>query len=401
MFTREYPPHVYGGGGVHVEHLVRHLRHHHTDVDVHCLGQPRPDATAHPINVATGQPVLDVLTANAGMAAAVSHVDLVHSHTWYTNLAGHWASLLHDVPHVMTAHSLEPLRPWKAEQLGGGYELSRWAEHTAITSADAVIAVSLAMRDDILKHYPSVQPERIHVISNGVDTTQYYPDPATDALTRHGIDPEQPYVLFVGRITRQKGLPHLLRAARRTRSGAHFVIVADAPDTPQAATEIETLAAGQPHVHLIRATLPVHELRQLLTHATVFCCPSVYEPLGIVNLEAMACATAVVATAVGGIPEAVHDGVTGTLVPSTGPATDTEHHLAEAIDQLITNPALASALGHAGRDRVTQHFTWDTVATQTADLYAALAPPGHGVGETGSSSEEAERGAWEERRGST
>ncbi len=371
LFTREYPPFVYGGGGVHVEHLVRHLRQQDVDVDVHCFGQPRPGASAHD-ETPTGQPVLDVFATNAAMAAAVPHVDLVHSHTWYANLAGHWASLLHGVPHIVTAHSLEPSRPWKAEQLGGGYQLSSWAEHTAITSADAVIAVSHAMRQDVLTHYPAVHPERVHVISNGVDTSQFYPDPNTEALQLYGIPAERPYVMFVGRITRQKGLPHLLRASRHTRSGAHFVIVADAPDTPAAAAEIEALAADRPNVTLIRATLPTHQLRQLLTHATVFCCPSIYEPLGIVNLEAMACGTAVVATAVGGIPEAVVDGVTGTLVPYTPDAEQLALDLAHSIDAIVEDPARADALGRAGRERVVEHCTWEQIARQTATLYSMM-----------------------------
>jgi len=386
LFTREYPPFVYGGGGVHVEHLVRHLRRHSVDVRVHCIGEPRPGALAHAPGGYGGNPALDVFGAGLSMAAATSpdsggQVDLVHSHTWYANLAGHWAALLNDIPHVVTAHSLEPLRPWKAQQLGGGYRLSTWAEHTAFTRADALIAVSDSMREDILRYYPSVPRDRVHVIRNGIDPTQYYSDPSTQALERHSIDPTRPYVVFVGRITRQKGLTHLLKAARYTRSAAHFVIVADAPDTPEAAAEIEALAAAQPNVTLIRAKLPVPEVRQLLSHATVFCCPSVYEPLGIVNLEAMACGTAVVATAVGGIPEVVDDGVTGLLVPGPdqpdGSSAGEEgeglaRHLAEAIDELVDDPFRAVAMGNAGRERAVAHFGWDAVAARTAQLYGEL-----------------------------
>jgi starch synthase len=307
------------------------------------------------------------------MADAVTGADLVHSHTWYANLAGHLAALRHGIPHVATVHSLEPLRPWKAEQLGGGYALSSWAERTALAAAAAVIAVSDGMRSDVLSVYPEIAPERVRVIRNGIDTAEYAPDPGRDVLARHGIDPSRPYVIFVGRITRQKGVPVLLRAAAALDPSAQLVLCAGAADTAELGAEVATLVAGlqetRSGVTWIPEMLPKHDIIQLLSHALAFVCPSVYEPLGIVNLEAMACATAVVASRVGGIPEVVSDGGTGLLVPPDDPGA-----LAEAMNALLRDPARADAMGRAGRARAVDEFSWDAVAAQTAALYAELAP---------------------------
>jgi starch synthase len=320
---------------------------------------------------------LDVLSADLSIASAVASADLVHSHTWYTNLAGHWAKLLYGIPHVVTAHSLEPLRPWKAEQLGGGYRLSSWAERTAIESADAVIAVSHAMRRDLLACYPALDPRRVAVIHNGIDTELYHPDPATDVLQRIGVDLTRPYLAFVGRITRQKGVPHLLRAALRLDPRVQLVLLAGAADTTQLAAEVDAavahLASTRDGVFLVSAMLPPAQVRQVLSHALAFCCPSVYEPLGIVNLEAMACGTAVVASAVGGIPEVVDDGATGRLVLYRPHDPDEfERGLAAAINDLAANPAKAAAMGRAGRQRAHREFGWDSVASRTIALYAEL-----------------------------
>ncbi|WP_225847153.1 glycogen synthase [Streptomyces sp. HPF1205] len=380
LLTREYPPDVYGGAGVHVEFLARHLRAL-ADVEVHCWGRggDEPGVVRHgpPGFLDGANDALRTFGTDLSMTAALRGRDLVHSHTWYANLAGHLAKLLYGVPHVLTAHSLEPLRPWKAEQLGGGYALSSWAERTAMESADAVVAVSEGMRGDILGCYPALDPGRVHVIRNGIDTATYRPDARTDALERIGVDPDRPYVLFVGRITRQKGVPHLLRAARRTDPAVQLVLCAGAPDTPALDREFralfDELRAVRDGVHWIPAMLPRPAVVQLLTHAAVFVCPSVYEPLGIVNLEAMACGTAVVASAVGGIPEVVRDGVTGLLVPyDEGRPEDFEAALAAAVDRLTGDPALAARMGEAGRDRAVREFGWDTVAARTAELYTRV-----------------------------
>jgi starch synthase len=371
LLTREYPPEVYGGAGVHVEYLARALSGL-VDLTVHCQGAPRDTAVAHQAWPALQDSVLRVFSADLSMADAVTGADLVHSHTWYANLAGHLASLLHGIPHVATVHSLEPLRPWKAEQLGGGYALSSWAERTALAAAAAVVAVSDGMRSDVLSVYPEIPEERVRVIRNGIDTTEYAPDPQRDVLTRLGVDPGRPYVIFVGRITRQKGVPVLLRAAAGLDPEAQLVLCAGAADTPELGAEVSDLVAGlqqtRSGVIWIPEMLPKTDIIQLLSHAALFVCPSVYEPLGIVNLEAMACATAVVASRVGGIPEVVADGVTGLLVDSEDPPA-----LAAAMNQVLRDPGQAAALGLAGRERAVREFSWDAVGQQTAALYAELA----------------------------
>jgi len=378
MLTREYPPEVYGGAGVHVEYLARALaglRDPVVDLVVHCMGADRPGAVAYrpAPGLADANPALATLSADLSMVAGVAGAELVHSHTWYANLAGHLASLLYGVPHVATAHSLEPLRPWKAEQLGGGYAVSSWAERTGLEAAAAVVAVSEGMRRDVLAAYPAIDPARVRVIHNGIDPREYAPDPATDVLTRYGVHPDRPSVVFVGRITRQKGLPGLLRAARSFSPAAQLVLCAGAPDTPALAAEVAGLVAelrsARAGVVWIDAMLERREVVQLLSHATVFVCPSVYEPLGIVNLEAMACGTAVVASAVGGIPEVVVDGVTGTLVP-LGAAYERE--LATAVNALLADPARAARMGEAGRERAVSRFSWSSVAERTARLYEEL-----------------------------
>ncbi|MEU7413496.1 glycogen synthase [Streptomyces sp. NPDC042638] len=375
LLTREYPPDVYGGAGVHVEFLARELTSL-VDLEVHCWGEGRGVGVVRhrPWSALDGSnDALRTFSVDLAVAAALEGRELVHSHTWYANLAGHVAKLLYGVPHVVTAHSLEPLRPWKAEQLGGGYALSSWAERTAIEAADAVIAVSGAMREDVLACYPALDPARVHVVHNGIDTRLYRPAHGTDALTRHGIDPTRPYVLFVGRITRQKGVPHLLRAVRDIDPGAQVVLCAGAPDTPEIDREFqelfEELRRVRAGVFWIPQMLPRPEVVQLLTHAAVFVCPSVYEPLGIVNLEAMACGTPVVASRVGGIPEVVADGRTGLLVDADD---GFEAGLARALDTVLADPEAARRMGEAGRARAVGEFGWDAVARRTAGLYREM-----------------------------
>jgi starch synthase len=372
LLTREYPPEVYGGAGVHVEYLARELSGL-VDLTVHCQGADRAGAVAHRPWDLLGQanPALRTVSTDLSMTAAIGGADLVHSHTWYANLAGHLAALLHGVPHVVTTHSLEPLRPWKAEQLGGGYALSSWCERTAVEAAAAVIAVSDGMRADVLAAYPAVPPERVRVIRNGIDTGEYAPDPATDVLARYGIDASRPYVIFVGRVTKQKGLPALLRAAAGLDPAAQLVLCAGQADTPELAAEVDglvgQLTASRSGVILISGMLPKREVIQLLSHARVFACPSVYEPLGIVNLEAMACGAAVVASNVGGIPEVVVDGETGLLVPPSDPEA-----LADALNILVRDADLAASMGKAGRARAAADFGWAMIAAQTAALYQEL-----------------------------
>jgi starch synthase len=372
MLTREYPPEVYGGAGVHVEYLARELRDL-VDLTVHCQGADRPGAIAHrPWELLAGaNAALRTISSDLSMAAAAGDADVVHSHTWYANLGGHLAAVLHQIPHVMTVHSLEPLRPWKAEQLGGGYAVSCWCERTAVESAAAVIAVSAHMRADLLATYPAVRPDRVHVIRNGIDTTEYAPDDGTDVLGKYGIDPARPTVVFVGRVTRQKGLPVLLRAAEYLDPAVQLVLCAGQPDTAELGTEVNDLVGRltqtRSGVVWLTGMLPKTEVIQILSHATVFACPSLYEPLGIVNLEAMACGAAVVGSNVGGIPEVILDEQTGLLVPPADPAA-----LAAAIGSLVGDPARAAAMGQLGRQRVAAEFSWPAVAAQTAALYAEL-----------------------------
>ena len=389
LLTREYPPEVYGGAGVHVEYLARELASR-VELEVHCFGADREGAVAHrPWDVlAGGAPwaaALQAVSVDLAMAAAVDGVELVHSHTWYANLGGHLAKLVHDVPHVATVHSLEPMRPWKAEQLGGGYAVSSFCERTALEAADAVVAVSAEHRRDLLECYPAIDEARVSVIGNGIDTDEYRPDRASDVLERHGVDPDRPSVVFVGRITRQKGLAHLLAAAPSFDPEAQLVLCAGAPDTPELAAEIgatvDRLRSSRGGVVWLEEMLPKPDVIQLLSHATVFVCPSIYEPLGIVNLEAMACEAAVVATATGGIPEVVEDGVTGLLVPfdpvddaSREPRDPTRFaaELAERVNTLLADPARARAMGEAGRRRAVERFGWPAIADQIVELYRSL-----------------------------
>jgi starch synthase len=373
LLTKEYPPEVYGGAGVHVEYLARELTKL-VEVHVHCMGADRDGATAHrrPAELADANAALATIGTDLLMADAVAGLDLVHSHTWYANLAGHVASLLHGMPHVMTTHSLEPHRPWKAEQLGGGYALSSWVERVAVESAAAVIAVSEGMRGDVLAAYPAVDPGRVHVVHNGIDTSEYAPVDAEELeRVRSSYSLADPYVLFVGRITRQKGLPHLIAAARDIDPAAQLVLCAAAPDTPEIEAEVRAglaeLEAARGNVRWISSAVPRRDLVALLSGAAVFVCPSVYEPLGIVNLEAMACATPVVASRVGGIPEVVVDGATGLLVePADEPG------LAAAVNELLANPDKATAMGAAGRERAVSEFSWTRIAEQTVELYRDL-----------------------------
>ncbi|WP_307872988.1 glycogen synthase [Paractinoplanes ovalisporus] len=390
LITREYPPEVYGGAGVHLEYLTRDLRNL-ADVRVHCFGAPRdePGVTAYPepAELAGANAALRTMGVDLEIAAGAEGTDVVHSHTWYANFAGHTAKLLYGVPHVVTTHSLEPLRPWKAEQLGGGYALSSFCERVAIENADAVIAVSAGMKRDVLTAYPSVDPDKIQVVYNGIDTSLYTPDRGTDVIERLGIDLGRPSVVFVGRITRQKGLPYLLKACRSLPPETQIVLLAGAPDTKEIAAEVEALAdelraARDEHgVIWVQEMLPKHEVIQVLTHATVFVCPSIYEPMGIVNLEAMACETAVVATATGGIPEVVADGETGLLVPieqvqdGTGTPVDPDKFVADlaaTMTELVRDPERARTMGLAGRRRAVDKFSWARIAEETLAVYRTV-----------------------------
>ncbi|MGO1166878.1 MAG: glycogen synthase [Janibacter sp.] len=390
ILTREYPPAVYGGAGVHVAELTRALRERgDTDVRVRCFGDPRDEGgtTAYPDpqGLAGANPALTTMGVDLTMAADCDGADLVHSHTWYANFAGHTASLLHGAPHIVSAHSLEPLRPWKAEQLGGGYRLSSWVERTAYESAAGVIAVSHGMRADILRSYPDIDPDRVHVVHNGIDAQVWQPQEDHEVLRHHGVDPERPSVVFVGRITRQKGLPHLLRAAGELAEDVQLVLCAGAPDTPELLAEVEELIGRlrerRDGVIWIPEMLPRREVIALLTSATVFACPSVYEPLGIVNLEAMACGLPVVATATGGIPEVVVDGETGWLVPieqvedGTGVPVDAarfEADLAAALCEAVADPQRAAGRGAAGRERAVASFSWSSIGDRTMDVYSGV-----------------------------
>ncbi len=383
ILTREYPPEVYGGAGTHVEYLTRELRKL-AEVSVHCWGAPRtePGVTSHQPWAALSEPkpestTLQAISIDLAMAAGVKGADLVHSHTWYANLGGHLAKLMWSIPHVMTIHSLEPLRPWKAEQLGGGYALSMFCERTAIEGADAVIAVSRGVRDDVMNCYPAVNPDRIHVIHNGIDPEIYRPQPSPETLARFGIDPSRPFVLFNGRITRQKGLPLLLAAALKLDPHFQLVIVASSPDTPEIAAEVATLAgrvsAERGNLIWIDRFIAREDLIHLHSHASVFVCPSIYEPFGLVILEAMACETPVVASKVGGIPEIVVEGETGYLVDFDPADLDGfTSALADRIEKLLKDPTLATSMGKAGRKRVLQHFGWPAIASKTVQLYETL-----------------------------
>ncbi len=394
ILTNEYPPNVYGGAGVHVEYLTRELARL-IDVDVRtfgtqALGEGRLRVKGYPVAHDLGatleqlRPVLGAFSRDLSFVADPVAADLVHCHTWYTHLGGIVAKLAYGIPLVVTVHSLEPLRPWKREQLGGGYDASAWVERTALEMADAIIAVSKGTMADVLRLF-DVTSDRVHVIHNGIDTDEYRPATATDALERHGIDPAVPYVLFVGRITRQKGIVHLVRAIRHLDPGTAVVLCAGAPDTPEIGAEMEAAVreaqAARQNVHWIAEMVDKPTVRQLYSHAAVFACPSVYEPFGIINLEAMACETAVVASAVGGIPEVVVDRETGLLVPFEPAGGDSfepkdperfERDLAAAIDSLMADPERRRAMGLAGRRRAAEQFGWASIARQTVELYRSL-----------------------------
>ncbi|MGY4099531.1 glycogen synthase [Nocardia sp. R16R-3T] len=379
MLTREYPPEVYGGAGVHVTQLTAQLRRL-CEVTVHCMGAPRTDAVVHqpdPMLYAANA-AMQMLSAQLRMADAAGEVDVVHSHTWYTGFAGHLAATLYGIPHVLTAHSLEPRRPWKAEQLGGGYRLSSWSERNAVEHADAIIAVSEGMRHDVLDAYPTIDPDRVHVVHNGIDAAVWRPGPpdggSRTILDELGVRTDRPIVAFVGRITRQKGVGHLLAAAREFDPEIQLVLCAGAPDTRELETEVAAavteLTRARGNVFWVREMLPTEQIRQILAAATMFVCPSVYEPLGIVNLEAMACATAVVASDVGGIPEVVVDGQTGRLVHyDANSPQQYEHDLAAAVNEVAGNPVLTAEFGTAGRQRAIAEFDWLQIAAQTVAIY--------------------------------
>ena len=394
ILTNEFPPEIYGGAGVHVDELTRHLRAL-IELDVRTFGSQADDdagwrvrgyQVAHDLSATDERlrPMLAALSRDLGMVADPVDADVVHVHTWYTHLAGLLARLAYGIPLVLTVHSLEPLRPWKREQLGGGYDVSSWIERTAIESADAVIAVSEGTRADVLRLF-DVDESRVHVIYNGIDPDFYRPDSATDALERHGVDATVPYVLFVGRITRQKGIIHLVRAIRHLDPGIGVVLCAGQPDTPEIGREMQegvrAAQAERDNVVWIGEMVSRTDVRQLYSNAAVFCCPSVYEPFGIINLEAAACETPVVASAVGGIPEVVVDGETGLLVPVDLRPDDPmspvdpdrfERGLAASINTLMADPGARDAMGRAGRRRAVDRFGWQSIARQTADLYQTL-----------------------------
>ncbi|WP_454158467.1 glycogen synthase [Microbacterium lacticum] len=389
IVTKEYPPEIYGGAGVHVTELVTALRAS-IEVRVHAFGEERdePDTSSYtvPVELQEANPAIQTLGVDLEIVGDVAGANVVHSHTWYANFAGHLASLLHGIPHVVTAHSLEPLRPWKAEQLGGGYAVSSYIEQTAYEHAAAVVAVSEGMRRDILRSYPALDPGKVRVIYNGIDVDAWHPRSDPALLARFGIDPDRPSVVFVGRITRQKGLPYFLRAAALLPPEVQVVLCAGAPDTPQILAEVEGLVRDlqqtRDGVVWIDEFLPRPDLCAILTSATTFVCPSVYEPLGIVNLEAMACGAAVVGTATGGIPEVVVDGVTGRLVPidqvqdGTGTPTDPDRFvadLASTLTEVVSDPERARAYGQAGRERAATEFSWQAIADATEALYREVA----------------------------
>lgn len=388
MLTREYPPHIYGGAGVHVTELAAVLRKTQ-DVRVRCFDGPRDEAKVtgyiEPEDLLAANATLATMATNLYMAKDVAGADLVHSHTWYANFGGHTAKLLHGIPHVISAHSLEPMRPWKAEQLGGGYRVSSFIERTAYLGADAVIAVSAGMREDVLRSYPEIDPENVRVVHNGIDLEGWQRNDDPDTVRRWGIDPDRPSVVFVGRITRQKGLPYLLRAAAQLPAEVQLVLCAGAPDTPELLAEVQQLVSdlreNRDGVVWIDDMLPRNELTAILTAATTFVCPSVYEPLGIVNLEAMACGTPVVGSGTGGIPEVVTHGEVGTIVPieqlsdGTGEPIDPQKFVADlatALNEMVADPDRARELGAAARKRVEDHFSWDAIAQRTIAVYESV-----------------------------
>ncbi|AOT04554.1 glycogen synthase [Arthrobacter sp. U41] len=396
IVTKEFPPEIYGGAGVHVAELSRVLAQH-VDLQVRAFGAPRePEyhgatvtSYAVPEDLGGANAALQTLGVDLRIVPDIAGADLVHSHTWYANMAGHIASLLHGIPHVLSAHSLEPLRPWKAEQLGGGYALSSWVEKTAYEAAAAIIAVSEGMRQDILRSYPDVDPAKVKVVHNGIDVSLWNRDEGEDVVRALGIDPELPSVVFVGRNTRQKGVPYLLRAAAKLPADVQLVLCLGAADTPELAAEtarlIEQLQTQRSGVIVVERMLPRNELIQVLSHATAFACPSIYEPLGIVNLEAMACGAAVVASATGGIPEVVQHGETGLLVDieqvtdGTGTPLDPEKFVTEfaaALTEVVSDPARARAMGQAGRRRAEEHFSWESITETTLEVYRSVLPKG-------------------------
>jgi starch synthase len=378
LVTKEWPPQVYGGAGVHAVQLTQALRElDGVSVDVHCFGGVRDDGAigySTPASFVDANPAVQAIATDLDIANNLQNVDVIHSHTWYANMAGHFGSLLHDIPHVITAHSLEPLRPWKADQLGGGYQISSWAEKSAYESADAIIAVSDGMRADVLAAYPNVDPIKVVTIRNGVDVDRFKPTTDSALLVELGINDR--YAIFVGRITRQKGLAHLLRAWQNVPAEYGLVLAAGSPDEETIGNEvkalIEELQKTRSNVIWIPEMLPHEKLCALLTSADLFICPSIYEPLGIVNLEAMACETAVLATRVGGIPEVVADGSTGKLVNYDGDGVTLESDLTAAIIELMNKPALLKEFGEAGRKRAAAEFGWPAVATATLALYQSL-----------------------------
>ena len=379
MLTREYPPEVYGGAGVHVTELTRFMRDI-VEVDVHCMGEPR-DAEGvyvHGVDpeLADANGAIKTLSTGLRMAEATAGLDVVHSHTWYAGLGGHLSGLLHEIPHVVTAHSLEPDRPWKREQLGGGYNVSSWSEKNAMENADAVIAVSSGMKDAIQRAYPRIDASKIHVVLNGIDPEKWYPG-ETSIAEELGVDTSRPIASFVGRITRQKGVPHLLKAAQLFDEDVQLILCAGAPDTPEIAEEtkglVEKLRAERDGVFWVQDMMPPEKVREVYAVSDVFVCPSIYEPLGIVNLEAMACGTAVVASRVGGIPEVVVDGETGLLVDYDENDPETfERGIAEAVNRVVGDQDRAEAMGQAGLARARDEFSWKTIAQQTVDIYKAL-----------------------------
>lgn len=395
LFTREYPPHIYGGAGVHVDYLSRELAKS-IEVEVHCWGEQHSDSGNLHVrgnqpwseisNGATGKfkGALEAFSLNLTQVKALTGVEIVHTHTWYVSMAGYLAKKLYGIPFVLTTHSLEPLRAWKAEQLGSGYAMSSWMERTAILDADAVVAVSNGTKSDILNAYPEIDPSRIHVIYNGIDLAEYQKTSGTSALKEYGVDPNVPYVLFVGRITRQKGVTHLVDAIAHMPPNTQVVLCAGAPDTPEIAAEmrakVEAARRANANIIWIEKMVSKPEVIQLYSHARVFCCPSVYEPFGIINLEAMACRAAVVASATGGIKEVVVDGETGFLVPFdpdpvTGFPTNPSkfaRDLGERVSSLLADPAKCEMFGNAGRKRVEQTFSWSAISEQTINLYRSL-----------------------------